>query len=279
MLTNYFSGHIHDLFHAIEKYSPFHDFLESDEDYIARLRAEHEAAEARKKSGPPAVRVLSKEELAKYDGSEGSPGIYLALLGVVYDVSKGSSYYGPGGGYSFFSGKDGSRAFVTGQFDTEGLVETVEGLAPADYLGLQEWSEFYSKDYTRVGVLEGLYYNSKGEVTEEWKKVQRWIQEARNEKDKQDVEKQVFPPCNVEWSKEKGSRYWCSIRSGGVTRNWAGVPRRLFYPGRDERCACIRNSGPPSTDPGASSDRGDLDSPHVKEYDDCQPDSTECWKQ
>jgi hypothetical protein len=55
----------------------------------------------------------------------------------VYDVSKGASYYGPGGGYAFFSGKDGSRAFVSGQFDAEGLVEDVSGLASADYLGLQ----------------------------------------------------------------------------------------------------------------------------------------------
>ena len=52
-------------------------------------------------------------------------------------MSKGASYYGPGGGYAFFSGKDGSRAFVSGQFDAEGLVEDVSGLASADYLGLQ----------------------------------------------------------------------------------------------------------------------------------------------
>jgi hypothetical protein len=36
----------------------------------------------------------------------------------------------------------------------------------------QEWSEFYSKDYIKVGVLEGLYYTKEGEVTEEWKKLQ-----------------------------------------------------------------------------------------------------------
>ena len=29
----------------------------------------------------------------------------------------GSQYYGPGGGYSFFAGRDASRAFVTGQFE------------------------------------------------------------------------------------------------------------------------------------------------------------------
>jgi hypothetical protein len=59
------------------------------------------------------------------------------LLWQVYDVSKGASYYGPGGGYAFFSGKDGSRAFVTGQFDEEGLVEDVSGLSSSDYLGLK----------------------------------------------------------------------------------------------------------------------------------------------
>jgi hypothetical protein len=38
----------------------------------------------------------------------------------------------------------------------------------------QEWSEFYSKDYIKVGVLEGLYYTKEGKVTEEWKKLQVW---------------------------------------------------------------------------------------------------------
>ena len=40
------------------------------------------------------------------------------------------------------------------------------------------------------------------------------------------------------------------MKSGGVQRNWVGVPRRLFYPGREERCACIRTTGPPSIDKG-----------------------------
>ena len=35
-----------------------------------------------------------------------------------------------------------------------------------------------------------------------------------------------------------------------MKRNWVGAPRRLFYPGREERCACIRTTGPPSIDPG-----------------------------
>ena len=52
----------------------------------------------------PADQIFTKAELAKYDGTEGSPGMYLAILGRIYDVGSGSQYYGPGGGYSFFTG-------------------------------------------------------------------------------------------------------------------------------------------------------------------------------
>ena len=31
--------------------------------------------------------------------------IYLAIMGRVFDVTRGRDFYGPGGGYSFFSGK------------------------------------------------------------------------------------------------------------------------------------------------------------------------------
>ena len=73
------------------------------------------------------------------------------------------------------------------------------------------------------------------------------------------------------------SRFWCTPRSGGVVREWAGVPRRLFYPGREARCACVRPRGAPSTDPGdRRADRGDLDNPHLQEYAGCEPDSREC---
>lgn len=49
------------------------------------------------------LRIFSKEELAQYKGENGGD-IYLALMGKVFDVSSGRDFYGPGGGYSFFSG-------------------------------------------------------------------------------------------------------------------------------------------------------------------------------
>ena len=50
-----------------------------------------------------AEQVFTKDELSKFRGENGSP-IYLALMGRVYDVTRGKDFYGPGGGYSFFTG-------------------------------------------------------------------------------------------------------------------------------------------------------------------------------
>jgi hypothetical protein len=52
------AGHIHDLFHAIEKYSPFHDFLVSDDEFVARLKAEQEAAQPQNPSPSSGIRFV-----------------------------------------------------------------------------------------------------------------------------------------------------------------------------------------------------------------------------
>ena len=33
--------------------------------------------------------------------------------------------------------------------------------------------------------------------------------------------------------------------------------RKLFYPGQQPRCACVRDTGAPSTDPAAKLNRGE----------------------
>lgn len=53
----------------------------------------------------PPVRLLSIPELSLYNGQEGSRGLYLAILGQVFDVHKGHEHYGPGGTYHFMTGE------------------------------------------------------------------------------------------------------------------------------------------------------------------------------
>lgn len=59
---------------------------------------------------------LTPAELVKYDGTDPSLPIYLAVNGTIFDVSAGAHTYGPGGSYHAFAGHDASRAFVTGCF-------------------------------------------------------------------------------------------------------------------------------------------------------------------
>jgi hypothetical protein len=49
-------------------------------------------------------KLFSRSDLAAMTGEKGGP-VHLAVLGKVYDVSKGRKHYGPGGGYSFFAGE------------------------------------------------------------------------------------------------------------------------------------------------------------------------------
>eukprot|EP00096_Caligus_rogercresseyi_P007920 TRINITY_DN2607_c0_g1_i1.p1 TRINITY_DN2607_c0_g1~~TRINITY_DN2607_c0_g1_i1.p1 ORF type:complete len:326 (+),score=88.48 TRINITY_DN2607_c0_g1_i1:40-1017(+) len=258
-------------FQFVEKYSPFQEFLDDTSD-VDELR------QRLQKVLPSGERLFSKEELRLYDGSSEGKRIFLAILGQVFDVSKGREYYGPGGGYAFFSGRDASRAYVTGDFNDEGLVDDVSGLSLDDYLGLAEWVDFYKKDYVYVGKVVGRFYDAEGKETKEYWDLDKKILSAQDEVEKKSAEKKTFPPCNSEWSELK-HRVWCTDKSGGIHRPWVGVPRKLFYPGGQERCACVRSFGPPSNDPMASTNVGDLKHPHLKEYPECHPESDSCYIQ
>ena len=65
--------------------------------------------------------------------------------------------------------------------------------------------------------------------------------------------------------------------SGGIERDWIGVPRVYKKVGRGEtRCACVRTFGAPSDGSNPEGTRGDLDDPHFKEYEGCDPDAPSC---
>ncbi|CAD5120867.1 DgyrCDS9417 [Dimorphilus gyrociliatus] len=224
----------------------------------------------------PATRVFTIEELSKYDGSENSLGLYLSIMGEVFDVSKGAKFYGPGGGYHFFSGRDASKAFITGKFE-DGLTDNVDELSPTDLVALVDWKDFYHKEYKYVGKLDGWFFNSDGQPTENYKMVNEKLEIAKLEKHSDKLDEQMFPPCNSEWSQADGGFVWCSKSSGGIERNWVGVPRRYFRSGKTEpRCACVRTTGPPSDNRASKSNNGDLDNPNLREYQNCDRLSERC---
>lgn len=209
------------------------------------------------------IPLMNSHELSLYDGRQGSKGLYLALLGQVFDVNKGEKHYGHGGAYHFMAGKDASLAFITGDFTESGLTDDVSGLSPLQLLALYDWLAFYHREYQHVGFLIGRYYTESGKPTSTLQQIEASLAEGSRLKAKSEAEKARFPPCNSEWSASRGGRVWCSTKSGGVERKWTGVPRQLYSPGSNvARCVCIEN---PS-----------VEDPNLKKYEGCPSHSESC---
>ena len=97
---------------------------------------------------PDAGIALTAEELAEFDGRL-LPGnvdrapLFLAILGRIYDVTAGHSFYGPGKSYHKLVGRDASRAFCTGCLEDDCLISSLDGLSPSQLREADKWIELY----------------------------------------------------------------------------------------------------------------------------------------
>lgn len=160
--------------------------------------------------------------------------LLLSIAGEVFDVSRGARFYGKGGSYEFFAGRDATRAFVTGNFAPEGLTDDIEGLTPAECAGIISWLNFFQTHakYRFLGYLQGRFYSSEGHPTAQLEALQSCSethkagQAARDaiEKDKQ---------CIYQYSRGE-SRVGCG--------QLESVPRRAAFmttTGLQETCVCL----------------------------------------
>lgn len=182
-------------------------------------------------------RLFTVEELALYNGTDESLPILLGILGSVFDVTKGKSHYGTGGGYNHFSGRDASRAFVSGNFTGDGLTDSLRGLSSNEVKSVVDWRDFYFRSYIFVGKLVGRYYDSQGNPTKYLKGVE--VKAARGAQllEKQKKEEAKQPSCNSRWSQEDGGEVWCDV---GIPR-LVQKPLEIALTGKmSKRCACFK---------------------------------------
>lgn len=99
------------------------------------------------------MHLLRISELTAFDGKENRP-LYMAIDGVVLDVSPGRNFYGPGGPYEIFSGKDASVGLSTMNLDpTTWVGVTSDKLGDAARDTLHNWLTKLSQKYDVVGSL------------------------------------------------------------------------------------------------------------------------------
>lgn len=112
------------------------------------------------KAPPPIVfRTFTPPELKPYNGEKNMP-VYIAVRGKVFDVTPGRHFYGPGGPYENFAGRDASRGLACNSFDEdmltkdlEGPLDSLDGLGSEEMESLQGWEERFSEKYLVVGNL------------------------------------------------------------------------------------------------------------------------------
>ena len=96
-------------------------------------------------------------ELAQYDGTQDEDGpILLAADGLVFNVYKGRNFYGPGGEYHLFAGRDATRFLARTIVEEETAADAKRPLNMAERASLAAWMFTFKGKYEVVGKLRGF---------------------------------------------------------------------------------------------------------------------------
>ncbi|CAG0892828.1 unnamed protein product [Darwinula stevensoni] len=99
-------------------------------------------------------RDFTIDELKIFDGKQGDGRILIAVNGKVFDVTRGRKFYGEGGPYSVFGGRDASRGLAT--FSTGEVkdgYDDLSDLTTAQMDSVREWEQQFIEKYDLVGRL------------------------------------------------------------------------------------------------------------------------------
>ncbi|CAK4629922.1 hypothetical protein LEN26_020232 [Aphanomyces euteiches] len=101
---------------------------------------------------PIKQRYFTLEELRVFNGENDKP-IYIAIKGIVYDVSRKRDFYGPGEGYHLFAGREAARALAKMSFEPADLDNTdISDLSFMEKEILKDWIEKFT-DYNSYPIV------------------------------------------------------------------------------------------------------------------------------
>lgn len=104
---------------------------------------------------PKLRRDFTVKELREFDGNQPDGRVLVAVMGNVYDVTKGKRFYGPGGPYAAFGGRDASRCLATFSVTANDKDEydDLSDLNTMEMDSVKEWEMQFKEKYDLVGKL------------------------------------------------------------------------------------------------------------------------------
>lgn len=76
-------------------------------------------------------------------------------------------FYGPGGPYALFAGKDASRALAKLSFEEKDLTGDISGLGAFELDALQDWEYKFMSKYVKVGTVKQAVPVNDGQANDE----------------------------------------------------------------------------------------------------------------
>jgi len=122
---------------------------------ILKPESDNEDVQSEAPLPPLKKQDMTPAQLREYDGVKREDGrVLMAVLGKIFDVTKSKNFYGPGGPYSSFAGKDASRGLATFNVNLacEGY-DDLSDLQKSELDQVREWSEQFTEKYPIVGKL------------------------------------------------------------------------------------------------------------------------------
>jgi len=101
---------------------------------------------------------MTPKKLRKYDGVN-DERVLLGIRKKIYDVTSGKGFYGPGGPYGNFAGRDASRGLAKQSFDDDmlsdpdGVIDALNDLTDGEWSNLRDWESHFKGKYILCGDL------------------------------------------------------------------------------------------------------------------------------
>ncbi|CAG4940116.1 unnamed protein product [Colias eurytheme] len=103
---------------------------------------------------PKIRKDMTVAELRQYDGTQPDGRVLVAVNGWIFDATRGRRFYGPGGPYAAFGGKDASRGLATFSVtSSDKEYDDLSDLNSMEMESVKEWEAQFREKYDLVGRL------------------------------------------------------------------------------------------------------------------------------